>query len=100
MTDPDVAQLQTVVQAEVQRALFRVLVWVVTTGAVLLVGGVAGVTKITTNQAAMVATMAAWQKTAPAPAESTRVALRNLQNAVDELADDLRSLRRDLGRPR
>lgn len=104
MTDLEFSDVQEVLRGLVVQAVStevnRVLKWVIGTTLFLVVAGILAGAKIMSNQEAMQRTMGEWRTTAPAPAESTRVALQNLSKQVAELSDDLRNLRRDLGKPR
>lgn len=97
-----------VVGEEVFRALLsKALFWFFTAGIIYVVGLVLAWGKLVANQNAMRAdldtdrqTLLHWEVTAPAPAESTRIALQQLSREVIGVTEDLRNLRRELGKPR
>lgn len=94
-----------VVTEEVARNTIRgFLVWFLTAGLVLLVSSVVSITAawrdIRNHQDSMAAEIKGWATRAPAPADTTRIALRYLDGRITVLEADVQQLRRDLRRPR
>ena len=87
-------------EAAARRFVHRFVFWLITVGLVQVGMGGYWIGKVVRNQEFMQQQLLRWNTTAPAPAESTRVALQSLDRRMAAMELDLQALRRYLRLPR